>query len=73
MRNLDAAYLGRFLGLAEASGELRGKQTDAHFVDSLIEIANEYRAEEAAQLRDQLRRGDTITNLETIVTERMSS
>lgn len=70
-RLLDSIYLGMFLGLAEAAEELRDKQPDAHFVDRLIAFRKDYREQEAAALREQLNRGDTITNLEEIVSKRM--
>lgn len=72
-RLLDSITLGKFLGLAAAAEELRGQQTDAHFVDAVIAFAKDYRAEEAAELRQQLDRGDTITNLLDIVDKRMPS
>lgn len=69
---VDMTYLGQFLGLGAAAAELRGRQPDSHFVDRLIEIEQEYRKHEAASLREQLHRGDTITNLLEIVNKRIS-
>lgn len=71
-RFMDSIHLGKFLGLALAAEELRGKQPDAHFVETLIAFGKEYRDDEAKELRTQLLRGDTITNLEEIVEKRIT-
>jgi hypothetical protein len=44
-RELDAVYLGRFLGLAESALELQGKLTPEHFVLRMVQIAAEYRSQ----------------------------
>jgi len=42
MQKFDHGFVGKIVGLAQAAEELRGRQTDTHFVNTLIEYAREY-------------------------------
>jgi hypothetical protein len=42
MQKFDHGFVGRIVGLAQAAEELRGRQSDTHFVNTLIQYAREY-------------------------------
>lgn len=42
MQKFDHGFVGRMVGLAQAAEELRGRQTDEHFVNTMIRYAREY-------------------------------